>query len=142
MTVAEEEAAARVIRSGWLTQGPVTQEFEGKLAAYTGAKRVYCVSSCTTGLFLALRSLGIGPGDEVVVPSNTYIATWLAVSYTGAVPVPVEPDDRTYNMDPHRIEAVITGRTKAILPVHLYGQPADMDLINGIASRYMSAGCP
>jgi dTDP-4-amino-4,6-dideoxygalactose transaminase len=80
--------------------------------------------------------LGIGPGDEVIVPSNTFIATWLAVSYAGATPVPVEPDRRTYNLDPARIEAAITPRTKAVMPVHLYGQPADMDAINAIARKH------
>ncbi len=81
-------------------------------------------------------ALDIGPGDEVIVPSNTYIATWLAVSQCGATPVPVEPDERTYNLDPNRIEAAITPRTKAILPVHLYGQPADLDPILAIARQH------
>src|SRR5688572_15710567 len=80
--------------------------------------------------------MGIGPGHEVIVPSNTYIATWLAVSHAGATPVPVEPDPRTYNLDPGRIEAAITPRTRAILAVHLYGQVADMDAINAIARRH------
>src|SRR5581483_3669837 len=86
-------------------------------------------------LHLILRAYGIGEGDEVVVPSNTYIATWLAVSQVGATPVPVEPDPRTYNLDPARIESALTPRTKAIMPVHLYGQPADMDPILEIARR-------
>ena len=81
-------------------------------------------------------ALDIGPGDEVIVPSNTYIATWLAVSGVGATPVPVEPDVATHNIDPARIEAAITSRTRALLPVHLYGQPADMDPILDIASRH------
>jgi dTDP-4-amino-4,6-dideoxygalactose transaminase len=85
---------------------------------------------------LALRALNIGPGDEVIVPSNTYIATWLAVTGVGATPVPVEPDVATHNIDPARIEAAITSRTRALLPVHLYGQPADMDPILDIASRH------
>jgi dTDP-4-amino-4,6-dideoxygalactose transaminase len=80
--------------------------------------------------------LGVGPGDEVVVPANTYIATWLAVSHVGATPVPVEHHERTYNIDPDRIEMAITSRTKAIVPVHLYGQPADMDPILAIAARH------
>lgn len=87
-------------------------------------------------LHLIVRALDIGPGDEVIVPSNTFIATWLAVSYAGATPVPVEPDPRTYNLDPARIEAAITPRTKAIMPVHLYGQPAEMDVINAIARKH------
>ena len=84
----------------------------------------------------ALRALQIGPGDEVIVPSNTYIATWLAVSGVGATPVPVEPDPQTYNIDPSKIEAAISPCTKALLPVHLYGQPADLDPILEIARRY------
>jgi dTDP-4-amino-4,6-dideoxygalactose transaminase len=87
-------------------------------------------------LTLALRALGIGPGDEVIVPSNTYIATWLAVSAVGATPVPVEPDQATYNIDPTLIPASITSRTKALLPVHLYGQPADLDPIQAIARQH------
>jgi dTDP-4-amino-4,6-dideoxygalactose transaminase len=87
-------------------------------------------------LHLALRALDVGPGDEVIVPSNTYIATWLAVSQCGATPVPVEPDARTYNIDPALIAAAITPRTKVILPVHLYGQPADMDPILAIARQH------
>ena len=87
-------------------------------------------------LHLVLRAMNIGPGAEVIVPANTYIATWLAVSYAGAIPVPVEPDEGTYNINPGLIESAITSSTKAIIPVHLYGQPADMDPINEIASRY------
>ena len=81
-------------------------------------------------LVLILRAWGIGPGDEVIVPSNTFIATWLAVTYVGATPVPVEPDAATYNIDPARIEVAITERTRAVVPVHLYGQPADVDAVN------------
>jgi dTDP-4-amino-4,6-dideoxygalactose transaminase len=94
------------------------------------------VGSGLDALHLVLRAYGIGDGDEVIVPSNTYIATWLAVSYAGATPVPVEPDAKTFNLDPDRIEAAITRRTKAIMPVHLYGQPADMDRINQIGHNH------
>ncbi|NLV85307.1 MAG: DegT/DnrJ/EryC1/StrS family aminotransferase, partial [Spirochaetales bacterium] len=87
-------------------------------------------------LHLILRAMEIGTGDEVIVPANTYIATWLAVTYAGAKPIPVEPDERTYNIDPNRIEEAITHRTRAILPVHLYGQPADMDPIISIAKKH------
>ncbi|MBV8666818.1 MAG: DegT/DnrJ/EryC1/StrS family aminotransferase, partial [Burkholderiaceae bacterium] len=87
-------------------------------------------------LHLALRAMGIGAGDEVIVPSNTYIATWLAVNQCGATPVPVEPVDATYNMDPERVEGALTARTRAILPVHLYGQPADLDPILEIARKH------
>jgi dTDP-4-amino-4,6-dideoxygalactose transaminase len=85
---------------------------------------------------LVLRAWGVGPGDEVIVPSNTYIATWLAVSHVGATPVPVEPDPQTFSIDPARVEAAITSRTKVLLPVHLYGQPADMDALLPIARRH------
>jgi dTDP-4-amino-4,6-dideoxygalactose transaminase len=87
-------------------------------------------------LHITLKAMGIGTGDEVIVPSNTYIATWLAVSHTGAIPIPVEPDEETYNINPNLIEVAITKNTKAILPVHLYGQPADMDKINLLAEKY------
>jgi dTDP-4-amino-4,6-dideoxygalactose transaminase len=87
-------------------------------------------------LHLILRAVGIGPGDEVIVPGNTYIATWLAASYAGATPIPVEPDERTYNIDPANLEATVTERTRAIMAVHLCGQPADMDAINEVASRH------
>jgi len=131
-----DAAYRRVMESGWYILGREVDAFEAEFAAYCGANHCIGVGNGLEALHLILRAMDIGPGDEVIVPTNTYIATWLAVSYTGAVPVPVEPDARTYNMDPQRIEAAITGRTKAILPVHLYGQPADMDLINGIASRH------
>ena len=94
------------------------------------------VANGLDALHLALLALGVGAGDEVIVPSNTYIATWLAVSQCGATPIPVEPDAETYNIDPARIEAAITSRTKVILPVHLYGQPADMDPILAIARKH------
>jgi dTDP-4-amino-4,6-dideoxygalactose transaminase len=94
------------------------------------------VANGLEALHLILRALEIGPGDEVIVPSNTYIATWLAVTYAGAKLVPVEPDPRTYNLDPALLEAAITTRTKAIMPVHLYGQPADMDPICAVAKRH------
>ena len=105
-------------------------------AAYCDAKHAVGLANGLDALTLALRALDIGPGDEVIVPSNTYIATWLAVTGVGATPVPVEPDVATHNIDPARIEAAITSRTRALLPVHLYGQPADMDPILDIASRH------
>ena len=97
------------------------------------SKHCVGVGNGLEALHLILRAYGIGKGDEVIVPSNTYIATWLAVSYAGATLVPVEPDSRTFNIDPARIEAAVTPRTKAIMPVHLYGQPADMDPIIELA---------
>ncbi len=131
-----DAAYRRVMESGWYILGREVEAFEAEFAAYCGARYCVGVGNGLEALHLILSAMDIGPGDEVIVPANTYIATWLAVSYTGAIPVPVEPDERTYNMDPTRIEAAITGRTKAILPVHLYGQPADMDPINEIAREH------
>ena len=131
-----DEAIARVVSSGWFIGGPEVEEFEADYATYCGATHAVGVANGLDALHLALRAMDVGPGDEVIVPSNTYIATWLAVSQCGATPVPVEPDARTYNIDPTRIEAAITPRTKVILPVHLYGQPADMDPILAIARKH------
>lgn len=131
-----DEVWARVRDSGWYILGPEVDAFEREYAAYCGAQHCVGVANGLDALHLALRALGVGTGDEVIVPSNTYIATWLAVSQCGAVPVPVEPDPATHNLDPERVEAAITPRTKVILPVHLYGQPADLDSILSIARRY------
>ncbi|MBE9196308.1 DegT/DnrJ/EryC1/StrS family aminotransferase [Synechocystis sp. LEGE 06083] len=134
---AELDAAyQRVIDSGWYLLGQELEAFEAEFAAYCEAKYCVGVGNGMDALHLILRALGIGPGDEVIVPSHTFIATWLAVSYAGATPVPVEPNVKTYNIDPNLIEAAITERTKAIMPVHLYGQPADMSRINALAYRY------
>ena len=131
-----DEAIARVVNSGWFIAGPEVDQFEAAYGAYCGAAHAVGVANGLDALHLALRAMDVGPGDEVIVPSNTYIATWLAVSQCGATPVPVEPDERTYNIDPTLIEAAITPRTKVILPVHLYGQPADMDPILAIARKH------
>jgi len=131
-----DAAVSRVLESGWYILGPEVEAFEAEWAAYCDAKHAVGLANGLDALTLALRSLDIGPGDEVIVPSNTYIATWLAVTGVGATPVPVEPDVATHNIDPARIEAAITSRTRALLPVHLYGQPADMDPILDIASRH------
>lgn len=131
-----DAAVARVLEGGWYILGRELAAFEQEFAAYIGVKHCIGVANGLDALHLSLRAAGIGPGDEVIVPSNTYIATWLAVSQTGATPVPVEPDERTYNLDPERVEAAITARTKAVCPVHLYGQPADMDAINDVARRH------
>ena len=131
-----EAAASRVISSGWFVLGQEVASFETAYASYCAAKHCVGVANGLDALALALRAMGIGKGDEVIVPSNTYIATWLAVSQTGARPVPVEPDLATYNIDPTLIEAAINPRTRAILPVHLYGQPADMDPIIALAKKY------
>ena len=131
-----DAAYHRVMDSGWYILGEEVEAFEAEWAAYCGVKHCVGVGNGLEALHLVLRAWRIGGGDEVIVPSNTYIATWLAVSYAGAIPVPVEPDVGTYDLDPARIEAAISPRTKAIIPVHLYGQPADMDRINEIASRH------
>ena len=131
-----DAAVSRVLESGWYILGPEVEAFEAEWAAYCEAKHAVGLANGLDALTLALRALDIGPGDEVIVPSNTYIATWLAVTGVGATPIPVEPDVATHNIDPARIEAAITSRTRALLPVHLYGQPADMDPILDIASRH------
>jgi dTDP-4-amino-4,6-dideoxygalactose transaminase len=131
-----DAAIDRVVSSGSYILGPEVDGFEAEYAAYCEAAYCISVASGLDALHLALHALDLGPGDEVIVPSNTYIATWFAVSHCGATPVPVEPVDATFNLDPARIEAAITPRTKVILPVHLYGQPADMDPILAIARTY------
>ena len=126
----------RVFERSWYIDGAEDKAFEEAFAAYCNSN--YCVG-CGNGLdalLLVLKAWGIGDGDEVIVPSNTYIATALAVTYVGATPVFVEPDIRTYNIDPALIEAKITPKTKAIMPVHLYGQPCDMDPILAIAKKH------
>jgi dTDP-4-amino-4,6-dideoxygalactose transaminase len=131
-----DEAVTRVLNSGWYILGPEVEAFENEFATYCQTKFSIGLANGLDALTLALRAMDVGPGDEVIVPSNTYIATWLAVSQCGATPVPVEPDDRTYNIDPVSIVAAITPRTKVILPVHLYGQPADLDPILEIARKH------
>lgn len=131
-----DEAIARVLDSGLYILGKEVEAFETEWAIYCEAKYAVGVGNGLDALHLALQALGVGPGDEVIVPSNTYIATWLAVSQCGAVPVPVQPDERTFNINHERIEAAITPRTKVILPVHLYGQPADLDQIIDIANKH------
>jgi dTDP-4-amino-4,6-dideoxygalactose transaminase len=134
---AELDAAyRRVMESGWYILGSEVEAFEREFAEYCNVKHCVGVGNGLEALHLILLAYGIGKDDEVIVPANTYIATWLAVTYAGATPVPVEPDEKTYNLDPRKIEAVISKRTKAILPVHLYGQSADMDPILNIAKQY------
>ena len=130
------DAFDRVLENSWYIDGNEDKAFEEAFAAYCNTK--YCIGNGNglDALMLSLKALGVGAGDEVIVPSNTYIATALAVTYVGATPVFVEPDIRTYNIDPALIEAKITKNTKAIMPVHLYGQPCDMDPIMAIAKKY------
>ncbi len=134
-----EAAVLEVLRSGHYIGGQVVAEFEEKFSLATGAAHCVGVGNGLDALHLTLTALGIGPGDEVLVPSNTFIATWLAVSHCGATPVPVEPDPITYTMDPTRLEVAITAHTRAILPVHLYGHPADLDPIMAVARRHSLA---
>lgn len=129
-----DQAYQRVVDSGWFVMGPELEAFESEFANYCGVKHCIGVGNGLEALHLLLRAYEIGSGDEVIVPSNTFIATWLAVSECGATPVPVEPDAATYNIDPMQIESAISQKTRAIIPVHLYGQPADMDPINQIAA--------
>lgn len=129
-------AYSRVMNSGWFIMGPELEAFESEFSTYCGVKHCIGVGNGLEALHLLLIAYSIGPGDEVIVPSNTFIATWLAVSQCGAKPIPVEPLRNSHNIDPERIIEAITVRTKAIIPVHLYGQPAEMDSINSIAKRY------
>ncbi|GAB3433999.1 DegT/DnrJ/EryC1/StrS family aminotransferase [Actinophytocola sediminis] len=131
-----DAASQRVFESGWYLLGPECEAFEAEFAAYCGGRHCVSVGSGLDAIELIVRALGIGPGDEVIVPSNTYIATWLGVTAAGATPVPVEPDPSTFNLDPARIEAAITHRTRAILAVHLYGRPADLDAIEVVANQF------
>ncbi len=131
-----QEAFARVMDSGWYIMGPEVEAFEAEFAAYCETKYCLGVANGLDALHLLLRAYEVGPGDEVIVPPNTFIATWLAVTQAGATPVAVEPDPATHNLNPERIEAAITPRTRAIMPVHLYGQPADMDPIMAIAEHH------
>jgi dTDP-4-amino-4,6-dideoxygalactose transaminase len=130
------EALQGVVESGWFVLGPQVEAFEHEFARYSGSAHCVGVGNGLDAIQLLLRAYGIGPGDEVIVPSNTFIATWLAVSDVGATPVAVEPDPLTHNIDPAAITQAITPRTRCIMPVHLYGQPADMDPINEIAARH------
>jgi len=129
-------AFERVFDNSWYIDGKEDKAFEKAFAEYTNTKYCIGVGNGLDALMLILRAMNIGNGDEVIVPSNTYIATALAVTYVGATPIFVEPDIDTYNINPTLIEAKITEKTKAIMPVHLYGQPCDMDPIMQVAKKY------
>ena len=131
-----DESVARVIESCAFVLGPEVEAFEAEFAEYVGARHCVGVSNGTAALQLALTACGVGGGDEVIVPANTFFATAEAVSTAGATPVFVDCDAASRNIDPARIEAAITGRTRAIIPVHLYGQPADLDPVFEIAARH------
>ena len=131
-----DQAYQRVMSSGSYVLGREVENFENEFAQYCGVRNCIGVGNGLEALRLILSALDIGVGDEVIVPANTYIATWLAVSHVGGIPVPVEPVERTFNIDPDKVEAAITSRTKAIIPVHLYGQPADVDPLITIAKNY------
>jgi len=130
------KAITEVIDNSSFVLGPQVEEFEQKFAEFSHAKYGVGVASGTDAIFIALKSLGIGPGDEVITAANTFIATVLGISYAGASPVLVDNDPESYNIDPTKIEAAITSKTKAIMPVHLYGQMADMDAIMEIAEKH------
>ena len=129
-------AVDRVVASGWYILGEETSRFEAEFAGYCGVRHCIGVANGLDALTLILRGLGVGPGDEVIVPANTFVATWLAVTQVGATPVAAEPLAETCNLDPDAAEAAITSRTRAIIPVHLYGQAADMTRIGEIAARH------
>ena len=131
-----DAAYFRFMNSGWYVLGPEVENLERMWAEYCGTQYCVGVSNGLDALCLGLEAGGVRPGDEVIVPANTYIATWLAVSQVGAIPVPVEPEEKTFNLDPTRIEAAITSKTTAIIAVHLYGMPADMDPIMRIAEKH------
>jgi len=131
-----DDAVSRTLASGVYIGGPEVEAFEEEFAVFTHSRHCVSVANGLDALQLGLLAMGVGPGDEVIVPSNTFIATWLAVSHCGATPIPVEPNQETFNLNPKCIESAITSRTKVILPVHLYGQPADLNAILAIAKKY------
>ena len=131
-----DEAMKRVLDSGWYLLGKELKNFEQKFAAFCGARHAVGVANGLEALTLILRAYGFGPGDEIIVPANTYIATVLAVTHNGCTPIFAEPDPTTFNIDVHRLEKLITSRTRAVLPVHLYGRAADIEAISAIAGKY------
>lgn len=131
-----DAAALRVLGSGWYIGGPEVEAFEQEFASYCHVAHCVAVANGLEALQLALLAAGVQEGDEVVVPAHTFIATWLAVTECGAIPVPVDTNDRTYTLEPERMAAAFTPRTRAVIPVHLYGQPSDIDGILAVAARH------
>lgn len=129
-------AFERVLDSGWVVLGQEVEQFEAEFAVYCGVRHCIGVGNGLDAMLLVLKAWGVGPGDEVIVPSNTFIATFLAVTAVGAQPVPVEPSEETFNIDPESVERAVTDRTRVILPVHLYGQTAEMDPLRDLARHY------
>ena len=136
LTEAEIQSVLGPLRSGWLVQGPMVREFEEKWSAFTGAKHSIAVTSCTTALHLSLAALGIQPGDEVIVPAFTWVATANVIEHLGAHVVFCDIDLNTFNLDAEQLELKITAKTKAVIPVHLFGLAADMNLINQFAKKH------
>ena len=136
--VGDEEMAAIVepLRTGWVSQGPLVAEFERRFAEFAGVSHAVATTSCTTALHVALTALGAGPGEEVIVPAFTWIATPNAVEYVGATPVFCDVDLESYNLDPAALESLVSERTVGILPVHLFGRAADMPAIGAVAARH------
>ena len=141
LTEAEIESVLEPLRSGWLVQGPKVREFEAAWSAFTGAQHSIAVTSCTTALAPVACGAGFWPGDEAIVPAFTWISTANVVEHLGGSVVFADIDLATFNIDPAGLEALITPRTKAILPVHLFGLAADMEAINTIAQRHGLWGC-
>src|SRR3954469_8750279 len=133
---ADIEEVVDSLRSGWIGTGPKVKKFEEMLEQYVGVPHVRCVSSCTAALILAMRAAGVGPGDEVLVPSMTFVASANSVEHTGATPVLVDCAPGSELIDLEAAEAAITDRTRAIMPVHFAGRPVDMDAVNSLRDRY------
>src|SRR5206468_5501225 len=129
-------ALVKPLETGWVVQGPYVQEFERKFAAFAGVPHALATTSCTTALHIAVSALGLKPGDEVIVPAFTWIATPNVVEYMGATPVFCDIDLRTFNVDVSQLEAAVTPRTVGIIPVHMFGLAADMDDVMAFAARH------
>jgi len=133
---AEAEAARQAVLSGWVSQGTQVAAFELEFAASVGAPHACAVSNCTTALHLALLAVGVGPGDEVITASHSFIATANSIRYCGANPVFVDIDPKTYNIDPEQVDEAVTNRTRAILAIHQMGMPCDLAALLAVASRH------